>query len=153
MPVVEEQISKAKAALQNQNFRVVEATKKKEVTLASYAGEMEKLVVEANAKAERDVRQAEAYVIDTQLGADATYYQRDKNAQAILVKAKAEGEALTALAGAFQGEGGVNLIRRAYAGKIGDMKITGQPFTIESKTERLTYQDEAAVTKKKAVVK
>lgn len=39
---VEEQISKAKAALQNQNFRVVEATKKKEVTLAAYAGEMEK---------------------------------------------------------------------------------------------------------------
>lgn len=148
---VEEQISKANAARQNQIFRVVEATKKKEVTLASYAGEMEKLVVEAKAKAERDVRQAEAYVIDTQLGADAKFYQRDKNAQAILVKAEAEGEALTALANAYQGVGGVNLVRRAYAQKIGDMKITGQPFTIESKTERLTYQDEAAVTKKKAL--
>ncbi len=148
---VEEQISKANAARQNQIFREVEATKKKEVTLASYSGEMEKLVVEANAKAERDVRDAEAYVIDTQLGADATFYQRDKNAQAILVKAKAEGEALTALANAYEGIGGVNLVRRAYAEKIGDMKITGQPFTIESKTERLTYQDEAAVTKKKAI--
>ena len=41
-------------------------------------------------------------------------------------------------------------MRRAYAQKVGDMKITGQPFTIESKTERLSYQDEAAVTKKKA---
>lgn len=147
---VEEQISKAKAALQNQNFRVVEATKKKEVTLATYAGEMEKLVVEADAKAERDVREAEAYVIDTELGADARYYQRDKNAQAILVKAKAEGEALTALASAFAGTGGVNLVKRAYAEKIGDMKLTGQPFTVESKTERLSYQDETAVTKKKA---
>jgi regulator of protease activity HflC (stomatin/prohibitin superfamily) len=150
---VEEQISKANAARQNQIFRVVEATKKKEVTLASYSGEMEKLIVEATAKAERDVRDAEAYVIDTQLGADATFYQRDKNSQGILVKAKAEGEALTALANAYQGIGGVNLVRRAYANKIGDMKITGQPFTVESKTERLSYQDEAAVIKKKPATK
>lgn len=146
---VEEQISKANAARQNQIFRVVEATKKKEVTLASYAGEMEKLIVEATANAERDVKQAEAYVIDTQLGADAIFYQRDKNAQAILVTAQAEGEALTAMAQAYEGVGGVNLVKRAYAQKIGDMKITGQPFTIESKTERLSYQDEGAVIKQK----
>ena len=150
---VEEQISKAKAADQNQIFRVVEATKKKEVFLATYSGEMQKLIVEATANAQRDVLDAEAYVIDTQLGADATFYQRDKNSQAILVKAKAEGEALTALANAYEGIGGMNLVRRAYAEKVGDMKITGQPFTIESKTERLSYRDEAAVTKKKPAIK
>jgi hypothetical protein len=33
------------------------------------------------------------------------------------------------------------------------MKITGQPFTIESKTERLSYQDEGAVIKKKPAFK
>jgi regulator of protease activity HflC (stomatin/prohibitin superfamily) len=145
---VEEQISKANAARQNQIFREVEATKKKEVVIASYEGEMEKLIVEATANAERDIRQAEAYVIDTQLGADASFYQRDKNAQAIRVKAQAEGEALTAMAQAYAGIGGVNLVKRAYAEKIGSMKITGQPFTIESKTERLSYKDEAAVAKK-----
>lgn len=150
---VEEQISKANAARQNQIFRVVEATKKKEVFLATYSGEMQKLIVEATANAERDVLDAEAYVIDTQLGADAKFYQRDKNSQGILVKAKAEGEALTALANAYQGIGGMNLVRRAYASKVGDMKITGQPFTIESKTERLSYKDEAAVTKKKPATK
>lgn len=149
---VEEQISKANAARQNQIFREVEATKKKEVILASYSGEMEKLMVEATAHAERDIREAEAYVIDTQLGADATFYQRDKNAQAILVKAMAEGEALTAMANAYAGIGGVNLIRRAYANKISAMQITGQPFTIESKTERLSYKEEAAVTKKKPII-
>jgi regulator of protease activity HflC (stomatin/prohibitin superfamily) len=148
---VEEQISKANAARQNQIFREVEATKKKEVVIASYTGEMEKMIVEATANAERDIRQAEAYVIDTQLGADATFYQRDKNAQAILVKAQAEGEALTAMAQAYAGVGGVNLVKRAYADKIGSMKLSGQPFTIESKTERLSYQDEAAVAKKKKV--
>ncbi len=150
---VEEQISKANAARQNQIFRVVEATKKKEVFLASYSGDMEKLIVEATANAQRDVLNAEAYVIDTQLGADATFYQRDKNSQAILVKAEAEGEALTALANAYEGIGGMNLVRRAYATKVGDMKITGQPFTIESKTERLSYQDEGAVIKKKPALK
>ena len=150
---VEEQISKANAARQNQIFRVVEATKKKEVFLATYSGDMQKLIVEATANAQRDVLDAEAYVIDTQLGADATFYQRDKNSQGILVKAKAEGEALTALANAYQGIGGMNLVRRAYASKVGDMKITGQPFTIESKTERLSYQDEGAVIKKKPALK
>jgi len=149
---VEEQVSKANAARQNQIFREVEATKKKEVVLASYDGEMQKLLVEATANAERDIRNAEAYVIDTELGADAEFYQRDKNAKAILVTAQAEGEALTAMAQAYEGIGGVNLVKRAYAGRLSDMKITGQPFTIESKTERLTYQDEAAVAKKKKVL-
>lgn len=146
---VEEQISKANAARQNQIFRVVEATKKKEVVLATFEGEMRKLIVEATAQAERQVKNAEAYVIDTQLGADATFYQQDKNSQAILVQAKAEGEALTALANAFAGEGGVNLIKRAYATKIGEMDITGQPFSLESKTERLSHIEESVALKKK----
>jgi regulator of protease activity HflC (stomatin/prohibitin superfamily) len=147
---VEEQVSKANASRQNQIFRVVEATKKKEVFIATYEGEMRKLIVEATANAERDVREAEAYVIDTQLGADADFYSRDKNAQAILVKAQAEGEALTAMAMAYSGIGGVNLVKRAYAEKFADMQISGQPFTIESKTERLSYQDEGVAVKAKA---
>ncbi len=146
---VEEQISKANAARQNQIFREVEATKQKEVFLATYEGEMQKLIVEATAQAEREVKNAEAYVIDTQLGADAAYYKQDKNSQAILVKAKAEGEALTAMAQAFSGEGGRNLIKRAYAEKVGDMRISGQPFSLESKTERLSHIEESAVLKKK----
>jgi len=145
---VEEQISKANASRQNQIFRVVEATKKKEVVIATYTGEMRKLIVEATANAERDIRQAEAYVIDTQLGADATFYQRDKNAKAILVKAQAEGEALTVMALAYRGVGGLNLIKRAYANKVADMKISGQPYTIEGKTERLTHSDESVILKK-----
>lgn len=147
---VEEQVSKANASRQNQIFRVVEATKKKEVFIATYEGEMRKLIVEATANAERDVREAEAYVIDTQLGADADFYSRDKNAQAILVKAQAEGEALTAMAMAYSGIGGVNLVKRAYAEKFANMQISGQPFTIESKTERLSYQDEGVAVKAKA---
>lgn len=146
---VEEQISKANAARQNQIFREVEATKKKEVVLAGYQGEMQKLVVEATAQAERKVKEAEAYVINTQLGADATYYQKDKNAKAILAQAEAEGEALTALANAFAGEGGQNLVKRAYAERIGDMEVTGQPFTVESSTERLSHVEESVTLKKK----
>ena len=144
---VEEQVSKANAARQNQIFREVEATKKKEVVIATYEGEMQKLIVEATANAERDIRQAEAYVIDTQLGADADFYSREKNAQAILVKAQTEGEALKALAQAHEGPGGFNLVKHAYARQLGQVKLSGQPFTIESTTERLSYQDEAAVAK------
>ena len=110
----------------------MEATKKKEVTLASYAGEMEKLVVEAKAKAERDVRQAEAYVIDTQLAPMPPSIQRDERA-GHSGKGKAEGEALTALANAYEGVGGVNLVRRAYAQKVGDMKITANPSPLRAR--------------------
>ncbi|MBC2605486.1 SPFH domain-containing protein [Pelagicoccus albus] len=146
---VEEQISKANAARQNQIFRVVEATKKKEVVLETYEGEMRKLIVEAKAQAEKKVKDAEAYVIDTQLGADANYYQQDKNSQAILLKAKSEGEALTALANAFEGEGGKNLIKRAYAEKLSQMRFSGQPFSLESSTERLSHIDESVALQKK----
>jgi len=146
---VEEQLSKANAARQNQIFRVVEATKKKEVVLEAYQGEMRKLVVDATAQAEKQVKEAEAYVIDTQLGADAKFYTRDKNAQAILALAKAEGEALTSLAQAYAGEGGINLIKRAYAEKLTDMTITGQPFQIESDTERLSHVDESVAIQNK----
>lgn len=145
---VEEQISKANAARQNQVFRVVEATKKKEVVLAGYQGDMQKLVVEATAEAERQIKDAEAYVIETKLGADADFYQRDKNAQAILAKAKAEGEGLTAMANAFAGVGGKNLVKRAYADRIGEMQISGQPFTLESTTERLSHIEESVAIKK-----
>ena len=116
---VEEQVSKANAARQNQIFREVEATKKKEVVIATYEGEMQKLIVEATANAERDIRQAEAYVIDTQLGADADFYSREKNAQAILVKAQTEGEALKALARAHEGPGGYNLVKTRLRSPIG----------------------------------
>jgi regulator of protease activity HflC (stomatin/prohibitin superfamily) len=146
---VEEQVSKANAARQNQIFRVVEATKKKEVILETYQGEMRKLVVEATAQAQRQVLNAEAYVIDTQLGADANYYSQEKNAQAILVTAEAEGEALTVMAKAYIGEGGRNLIKRAYAEKIKSMNISGQPFTVESSTERLSHVEESVILKKK----
>ncbi len=146
---VEEQVSKANAARQNQIFREVEATKKKEVVLATFEGQMRQLVVEATAEAERRVKDSEAYVIDKQLGADASLYKQEKNSEAILVKAKAEGEALTALANAFAGEGGQNLIKRAYAEKVGDMNISGQPFSLESTTERLSHIEESAVIKKK----
>jgi|TARA_B110000037_G_scaffold146860_1_gene165895 regulator of protease activity HflC (stomatin/prohibitin superfamily) len=141
---VEEQISKAKAAEQNQIFRVVEATKKKEVILASFDGEMRKLIVGADAEAERLVRGAEAYVIETELGADARFYEREKNAQAILAQAKAEGEALTELANAYTGEGGRTLVKRAYAKKLQELSVSGQPFTLESSTERFSHTQEAA---------
>ncbi len=146
---VEEQISKANAARQDQIFRTVEATKKKEVFLASYAGEMKQLIVEAEARAEKAVKEAEAYAIQTRLGADAQFYEKEKNAQAVLATKKAEAEGMERMAQALEGKGGVNLVKLEYAKRLKEMSVSGQPYTISGQTERFSHVEEGAAAKER----
>lgn len=145
---VEEQISKAQAAEQNQNFRIMEANKKKDVFLASYDGQMKQLVVQATAEAEKSVKESEAYAIQRKLGGDAKYYQMEKNSHAILAKKSAEAEATKALADSLQGEGGKKIVKLSYAKQLSNVQITGQPYTIQSTTERFSHIEEGAATSK-----
>jgi len=145
---VEEQISKANAARQNQIFRTVEADKKKDVFIATVKGEMEQLIVQANAEANKSVKAAEAYAIETERGGDASFYQAEQNAKAILAQSTAQAEATEAMAGALEGEGGRNLVKLAYAKRLQTMNVTGQPFTISAETERFTHVQEAAAKPK-----
>ncbi|MEO0794788.1 MAG: SPFH domain-containing protein [Verrucomicrobiota bacterium] len=144
---VEEQISKANAARQNQIFRTVEAEKKKDVFIASIEGGMRQLIVQAEAEANRQVKGAEAYAISTARGADAQYYQMEQNAKAILAQGSAEAEATEVMANALEGEGGRNLVKLAYASRLQSMNVTGQPYTISGETERFTHVQEGAASK------
>ena len=143
---VEEQMSKANAALQNQKFREVQATKIKDVDIATFDGKMRQLIVEATAQAEKTVKEAEAYVIQTRRGADARYYEMEKNAQAILATKKAEAEATAKMAQALDGEGGRNIVKLEYTGRLKNMAVTGQPFTVSGRTERFTHIQEGGAS-------
>ena len=89
------------------------------------------------------IRQAEAY--DTRchrLGADADFYSREKNAQAILVRVQTEGEAQS-----IKPTKARRLQSRQAGLRSSASSNSAGSFIIESTTERLSYQDEAAVTK------
>jgi regulator of protease activity HflC (stomatin/prohibitin superfamily) len=144
---VEEQISKANAGRQNQIFRVVEATKKKDVFIAAFDGQMRQLLVEANAEAEKAIRQSEGYAIQTRTGAEATFYEKQQNAQAITAKATAEAEGVQKMADALSGQGGFNRIKLEYARKLANMPVSGQPFVFDAQTERFSHTTEAATAK------
>ncbi|WP_269539963.1 SPFH domain-containing protein [Cerasicoccus fimbriatus] len=145
---VEEQMSKANAAKQNQIFRTVEATKKKDVIIATFEGQMRQLIVQAEAEANKAIKGAEAYAIQTERGADASFYTQEQNAKAILAQGKAQAQATEVMAQALEGEGGRNLVKMAYADRLKGMNLTGQPFTISGETERFTTVDEAAAANK-----
>lgn len=146
---VEEQISKANAAQQNQIFRVVEGTKKKEVFLASIAGQMEQLIVQANANADKMIKEAEAYAIETKRGAEGKFYEMEQNAKAITAKKKAEAEALAKLAEALEGEGGRNIVKMEYAQRLKNMEVSGQPYSVDNTSERFITTEEAAAANKR----
>lgn len=143
---VEKQISQAKAAEQKQIFRTVEATKKKEVSIATYDGQMRQLIVQANAEAERATKGAEAYSIKTRLGADAVFYEMKQNAKAILARKTAVAEGTRKMAEALVGEGGRNIVKLEYAKRLTDLVVSGQPFTIEGHAERFQHVEEGAAS-------
>ncbi len=137
---VEEQISKANAAHQDQIFRTVEATKKKEVFVATIDGQMQQLIVQAKANADKNVKEAEAYAVATIRGGDAQFYEMEKNAEAITATKAAEAEALQKLSAAMEGEGGRNIVKMEYAQRLKQMIISGQPYSIDQQSERLIHQ-------------
>jgi len=141
---VEEQVSKANAARQNQIFRTVEADKKKDVFIATVKGEMEQQIVQAEAEANQAIKGAESYAIETRRRGDASFYSAEQNAKAILTQSTTRAEATKAMAEALAGEGGRNLVKLAYAKRLQTMNVTGQPYTISGETERFTHVQEAA---------
>jgi regulator of protease activity HflC (stomatin/prohibitin superfamily) len=147
--VLEEQ-SKALAAQQRQETEIVSATNQKNVAIEKKRGEMEQLIIDAEAKAEQMRKAAEAYHARVTIGAEATYYQKQKEADGILALKRAEAEGIEALKKALEGEGGRNMVKYEYAKKLKDILISGQPFIIEGRTERFQHTTGAASEGRKA---
>jgi len=136
--VLEEQ-SKALAAVQKKETAKVDETAKKNVAVEQFRGEMEKKIIQANAEAERLQRSADAYHEKNTVGADAEFYRLNQQAEGTLARKKAEAQGIEALKKALEGEGGRNMVKMEYAKKLKNLKITGQPYTVKSRTERFEH--------------
>ena len=136
--VLEEQ-SKALAAQQRQQRQLVEETNLKNVAIEQFAGEMRQKIIKTMAGGEKARKVADAYYDKTTIGAGAGLYKSQKEAEGIVALKKAEAEGIEALKLALEGEGGRNMVKLEYARKLGQITITGQPFTLEGRTDRFEH--------------
>ncbi len=124
---VEEQVQRAFAAEKNQTRVVTEETKKLDVAISRFRGQLDQM--ERDAKAESDkIRDAgKAYLIKAVLDADAEYDRLEKHAASILAVRKAEAEGLLALKKALEGAGGRTLVAMEYAKRLRNATIIATP--------------------------
>ncbi len=141
--VLEEQ-SKALAAEQKQLTLIVTATNVRNVAIEEFRGTMEQRIIEAQAEAEKVTKAADAYFDRVSIGAGATFYRSQQEAEGILATKKAQAKGIEELKKALEGEGGRNMVKLEYAKKLRDITISGQPFTIEGRTSRFEHTSGAA---------
>jgi regulator of protease activity HflC (stomatin/prohibitin superfamily) len=145
--VLEEQ-SKALAATQKQETLRVERDYERRVLLKEYSGTLEKRLIAAKAAADKLVKGSDAYFTTTTIAAEAQLYEMEQRATGILSQKKAEAEGIEELKKALEGEGGRNMVKLEYARRLKDVTITGQPFTVDGRTERFQHMNAPAVAPK-----
>lgn len=125
---VEEQKTRASAARENQRRVVVEETKKLEVEVARFRGEMDKRIMDARGSAEAKKQDAEAYLIRIRFEADAEFERLARDSEAILATVKTEAEGVRLLRNALDGDGGRNLVRLEYAKRLKQAIVRSTPI-------------------------
>ena len=124
---VEEQFSRGQAAKKNQERVITEETKKLDVRISRFRGELYNMEIEASAEAEKVKQQGVAYLLKARLDADAEYDRLRNGAEAILAVKEAEAAGILALRDALEGVGGRNLVKMEYAKRLREAKIIGTP--------------------------
>ena len=141
---VEQQKQGKKTALTDQTKQVAEADAKLKVEIAVIKGQLEKAVIAAEGEAVRVQKESEAYAYTTKIGADADFYQMEREAKAVLAQAKAEVEALQNLVAAMEGQGGANLVMRQIAEALQKARIQGKPYSTSNTIQKVSIEDSAA---------
>jgi len=124
---VEEQRQRGGAAKENQERVITEETKKLDVAVSRFRGQLYNMEIEAKANAEKIKQEGLAYLLKAKLDADAEYERLQKEAEAILAVKEAEAAGILALRDALEGEGGRNLVKLEYAKRLREAKIIGTP--------------------------
>ncbi len=124
---VQEQRSRGKAAKENQERVVTEETKKLDVAISRFRGQLYNMEIDAKAEAEKVRQEGIAYLLKARLDADAEYARLRREAEAILAVREAEAAGILALRDALEGEGGRNLVKLEYAKRLRKAKIIGTP--------------------------
>lgn len=124
---VTEQIHRARAARKNKERVIVDETKKLEVAVSRFKGEVYEREKNAEAEAEKIRDEAVAHLLKAQHDGDAEYERLKKEAASILAVKKAEAAGVLALKKALEGVGGRNLVKMEYAKRLLKATITGTP--------------------------
>lgn len=124
---VQEQRSRGEAAKENQERVITEETKKLEVAVSRFRGQLYNMEIDARAEASKVKQEGIAYLLKARLDADAEYSRLSKEAEAILAVREAEAAGILALRDALEGEGGRNLVKLEYAKRLRNAKIIGTP--------------------------
>ena len=124
---VQEQRSRGKAAKENQERVVTEETKKLDVAVSRFRGQLYNMEINAKAEATKVKQEGIAYLLKAKLDADAEYERLKKEAEAILAVREAEAAGVLALRDALEGEGGRNLVKLEYAKRLREANIIGTP--------------------------
>ena len=140
---IEEQKSQAEAAKERQKFVEMEETKKMEVEVARFKGEMEQRRIEAEAEREKVMREADAYAIKIKAEADAELVKLQNEAEGIKATKTAEAEGIKALVDALSGPGGRSLVKMEYAKRLADLNVTGTPVAVDSLMEKFEHRPES----------
>ncbi len=134
---VEKQKELAKAAIEDQKRKEVEATKSAEVEVERIKGQLERIRIEALGKAITVRKQAEAYAYTTKVEGDAALYGAERTAQATIAAAQAEAESLANLVKALEGDGGRVLVMRALASALASARVDGVPYATSPVIQKL----------------
>jgi hypothetical protein len=124
---VQEQRSRGKAAKENQERVVTEETKKLDVAISRFRGQLYNMEIDAKAEASKVKQEGIAYLLKARLDADAEYERLRNKAEAILAVREAEAAGVLALRDALEGEGGRNLVKLEYAKRLREARIIGTP--------------------------
>lgn len=124
---VQEQRSRGKAAKENQERVVTEETKKLDVAISRFRGQLYNMEIDAKAEAAKVKQEGIAYLLKAKFDADAEYERLRKDAEAILAVKEAEAAGILALRDALEGEGGRNLVKLEYAKRLREARIIGTP--------------------------
>lgn len=145
---VEEQRRRGKAAEKNQERVKAEETKKLEVAVAGFRGELSKMEIDATAKAEQITQAGIAYLLKANLDADAEYDRLKNEAAAILAVREAQAAGILALRRALEGEGGRNLVAFEYAKRLRKATIKGTPvWTSEYEIPQLRIREKETIVR------
>lgn len=147
---VREEASKALAAQQRQERLKIEEETRKQVAVEEFAGKMERKLIDAKAEAAKMVQESRAYAQEQRIGAaayvarvrldaEAELYKNEKASEGIRAVKQAEAEGVAALCTALSGDGGRNMVMLEYAKKLAEVEVNGQPFTINSQTQRFQH--------------
>ena len=124
---IEEQKAMTSAAKRNKEKVVIEETKKMEVEIARFQGELDKRILEAEGNAERTMNNADTFLVRLRIEGDAEFSKLSNMAKAVFAQKKAEAKGIRELKMALEGPGGRNLVKMEYAKRLKNATISGTP--------------------------